>query len=79
VVVAQQLFTTVKRRNAIAHKAGKRLIESRWAVFFGKPPPTPSEGGGERKKPLPTSPKERRKRKNEKKNEIVITIKSKVL
>lgn len=29
VVVAQQLFTTVKRRNAIAHKAGKRLIESR--------------------------------------------------
>ena len=34
VVVAQQLFTTVKRSNAIAHKAGKRLIESRWAVFF---------------------------------------------
>jgi len=29
VVVAQQLFTTVKRSNAIAHKAGKRLIESR--------------------------------------------------
>jgi hypothetical protein len=29
VVVAQQLFTTVKRRNAIAHKVVKRLIESR--------------------------------------------------
>jgi hypothetical protein len=29
VVVAQQLFTTVKRENAIAWKKGKRLIESR--------------------------------------------------
>ncbi len=29
VVVAQQLFTTVKRSNAIAHKVVKRLIESR--------------------------------------------------
>jgi len=61
VVVAQQLFTTVKRSNAIAIKSRKTAHRITVGRFFSTTPALPT-GEGERKRPLPTSPKERRKK-----------------
>jgi hypothetical protein len=51
-VVAKQLFTSVKRGNAIAKQQKKTAHRITVSRFFFKASPDPSEGGEEEKKEL---------------------------